>query len=332
MCKKRTTVLGLIVFLIVVLGLGARGVALSNDPSFCGNCHIIEPFYRSWQDASHARRGVQCVDCHFRPGLAGRIQGETYAALKLAQFAIGAYDQPTGAMLVTNQNCLRCHSDMLSRQIPLPGGLSFAHETHVKKAHAECRLCHLAIGHPGAVTQPIVTQPPRIARDVCLRCHDGKAAPVVFGAAVPSGVVHPAPPLLDTGEWRQTHWRAVGRPMMVHGQPFQIVPEACAKCHGNPEEAAECRPCHKPPASDYKAEVKPCLKCHQETMTKTLTFEGVPYMHVHHLLQTNLVCSDCHRQITHQLICEKCHDGEQAPDIFGGMVALPSAGKEPGTQ
>jgi len=303
---------------MVLLGLGTRGLAATNDPAFCASCHIIEPFYRSWQGTVHARQAVQCVDCHFRPGLSGRIQGETYAVLKLAQFAVGAYDRPTAAVLVTNQNCLRCHKEVVAQAITLPGALSFAHQTHLTKAKMECRNCHPAIGHPGAVTQPVVTQPPRIARDVCLRCHEGQTAPVVFGAATTSGVGHPAPPFLDTGEWRQSHWRAAGQPMTIRGLPFQIAPETCARCHGEPELADNCKDCHKPLTADYRPEVQPCLRCHQQTMTTTLTFDGVPYVHDKHLRQSDLVCQDCHKQITHQAICETCHDGVQSPAIFAG--------------
>lgn len=174
MSRNRTAAL-IIGFALLFCFLG-RGLKLTNEPTFCAKCHIIEPFYHSWQDSLHARQDVECVDCHFRPGVTGLIQGKLYAALKLTQFTIGAYHRPVAAESVTNQNCLCCHENILTREIALAGGLSFAHEAHITEQQAECRGCHPAIGHPGAVYQPVVTQPPRISRDICLLCHDGRAA------------------------------------------------------------------------------------------------------------------------------------------------------------
>ena len=36
---------------------------LGNDPSACMNCHIMAPYYASWDHSSHARNAT-CNDCH----------------------------------------------------------------------------------------------------------------------------------------------------------------------------------------------------------------------------------------------------------------------------
>lgn len=305
-----------VVVAILVLALAGRTLSTTTEPSFCGSCHIIEPFYHSWQLADHASQGVECIDCHFKPGILGRIQGEAYAALKLGQYAIGAYDRPTGARLVFNQNCLRCHQDVLSKGLTIAGGLTFYHEDHIERAQAECRQCHTAIGHPGAVRAAIVTQPPRIDKQACLGCHDGQQAPDVFGAPVSSGFLHPGEPKLDTGMWKQIHWRAARGPLSIGGQPIEINPATCAVCHGEPTEAPVCRSCHRPAKTAYPTEVKPCLDCHRDTMTRELDLDGIPYVHETHLLRTDVTCRTCHIRITHQEICANCHNGDTAPAIF----------------
>jgi len=312
--------IALIVVAILVVALTGRTLNATTEPSFCGSCHIIEPFYHSWQLARHASVGVECVHCHFRPGILGRIQGEAYAALKLAQYAIGAYDQPTGARLVYNQNCLTCHQEVLSKGLTVPGGLIFYHEEHVDAAQAECRQCHTAIGHPGAVAAAIVTQPPHIDRQACLRCHDGQRAPDVFGTPISSGVVHPGEPKIDTGLWKQIHWRAAREPVSIGGRPTEIDTATCARCHGQPTEAPACQSCHRPAKTAYAAEVEPCLDCHRDTMTRELDLDGIPYVHQKHLLHTDATCQTCHVHITHQEICADCHNGDTAPAIFGRVV------------
>ena len=54
----------------VVAGVGAYTVYmskvqsyLSDDPAACVNCHIMTPYYQSWQHGSHAQ-WTTCNDCH----------------------------------------------------------------------------------------------------------------------------------------------------------------------------------------------------------------------------------------------------------------------------
>ena len=40
---------------VIVLAVGSVGfVEYSAQPSFCDNCHIMEPYYRSWATSSHS--------------------------------------------------------------------------------------------------------------------------------------------------------------------------------------------------------------------------------------------------------------------------------------
>ena len=59
-----------ILLLGVIVGLGALTVYesrmhsyMSDDPATCVNCHIMGPFYATWQHSSHGRITV-CNDCH----------------------------------------------------------------------------------------------------------------------------------------------------------------------------------------------------------------------------------------------------------------------------
>ena len=54
----------------VFVGLGAYLVYmskaysyLSDDPRVCINCHVMGPYYATWQHSSHAMRAT-CNDCH----------------------------------------------------------------------------------------------------------------------------------------------------------------------------------------------------------------------------------------------------------------------------
>ncbi len=39
------------------------------QPAFCRSCHIMEPYWQSWNHDLHSSKlGVRCVDCHYAPG------------------------------------------------------------------------------------------------------------------------------------------------------------------------------------------------------------------------------------------------------------------------
>lgn len=305
---------------IIIIALAFAGRIVVNEttnPGFCRRCHVIEPFYLSWQKGQHAQRNVQCIDCHFRSGWTGQLQGEAYAAIKLVQFAVGAVREPTAAQFVANENCLRCHQNILSRQLKIPGELMFSHEKHIDQNQVQCRQCHPAIGHPGAVAQAIVGQPARINRDSCLKCHDGQRGPTIFGTIARSGKIHPAEPKLDTGLWKQTHWRASHGLNTDAGPDFKIEEAACAQCHGVPRESPQCQGCHTATPQTLSPGTQVCLKCHLQVLAARLSVDGLPYYHQSHLIGTSATCSDCHKRISHDQICSNCHNGVRAPDIFG---------------
>ena len=65
------------IFLLVLAGIfvGGGGLFLylmrfhtylvGDDPSACVNCHIMQPYYATWNHSSHGRgETVTCNDCH----------------------------------------------------------------------------------------------------------------------------------------------------------------------------------------------------------------------------------------------------------------------------
>ncbi len=67
-----------------VLGLGLvamlAAVQVSSTPQFCGTCHIMKPYYRSWQHSKHNQ--IACVECHISPGITAEVR-KKYEALSM---------------------------------------------------------------------------------------------------------------------------------------------------------------------------------------------------------------------------------------------------------
>ena len=67
--RARRALLGAFLLLLVVM-VAAAGWYTSRS-EFCNSCHIMEPYYKSWQESAH--KDVPCIECHFAAGL--RQQG-----------------------------------------------------------------------------------------------------------------------------------------------------------------------------------------------------------------------------------------------------------------
>ena len=56
----------------------------TSRPQFCNSCHIMEPYYKSWQESSH--KDVSCIECHFPPGFGGKVRGKMLGLVQLAKY------------------------------------------------------------------------------------------------------------------------------------------------------------------------------------------------------------------------------------------------------
>lgn len=144
---------------IVILGLASN---YTSKPSFCGQCHIVQKEYRSWQDSSH--RKVQCLACHQQPGISGfLIQKMGYLRETLLYFTDG-YNTPLKAF-VANESCLQCHNE-ITRKVVSSLGIRVRHQDFLEKGD-RCTDCHNTVAHGDVV--PIPRFP---SMNKCVTCHD----------------------------------------------------------------------------------------------------------------------------------------------------------------
>ena len=91
---------------------------LSDEPETCVNCHIMAPEYATWSHSSH-REVAHCNDCHvphdnfFNKYYFKAKDGMRHAymfTLRLEPQTIFIREE---GKHVVQQNCLRCHSDLV---------------------------------------------------------------------------------------------------------------------------------------------------------------------------------------------------------------------------
>ena len=128
----------------LALGIGAyafdyaKGSSyLGNDPATCANCHVMEPYYATWQAAPH-RTVATCNDCHTPDGPISKyvvkaVNGYHHSmAFTLGGYPANIQARPESKEVVED-NCRRCHAPLVD-DISHGGGVS-------------CVRCHRAVGH-----------------------------------------------------------------------------------------------------------------------------------------------------------------------------------------
>lgn len=130
-----------LIIIAAVLLLGAAGgifmVKASDRPAFCSSCHIMKPYYESWQDSNllakkHADADVQCHDCHEASIAIQAEEGIKYIS--------GNYKTPLEKRQFSQEMCIACHDDFAAIKTKTDFEESNPHDSHNGKQ--ECNVCH----------------------------------------------------------------------------------------------------------------------------------------------------------------------------------------------
>lgn len=122
---------------------------LSNDPSACVNCHIMSPYYQSWNHSSHAQWGT-CNDCHvpqdnvFRGYAFKAVDGLYHSAVFTIKGEPQVIRPREASNKVIMENCIRCHTQLNSEFVKT-GMITY---TDTQKGEGKaCWDCHTQVPH-----------------------------------------------------------------------------------------------------------------------------------------------------------------------------------------
>ena len=133
----------------IVIGLGTftfdygEGLSyFSTDPKACTNCHIMQPYYDSWQKASH-HTVATCVDCHLPHDMVGKYIAKADNGYRHSwAFTFQNFHEPIQIIprnaRILQGNCLSCHGDMVHQ-------LTAGSTTDLDAV--TCVHCHIDVGH-----------------------------------------------------------------------------------------------------------------------------------------------------------------------------------------
>ena len=270
---------------VIVIAVGAVGfIEYSAQPSFCLNCHVMEPYYESWATSSH--NDVACIECHYAPGVKAEAMGKIQAANQVVKYVTGAYGMKPWAE-IEDASCLRsgCHSERKLESEVDYRGIRFDHAEHLgelrRGKQLRCTACHSQIVQGDHVA---------VTADTCILCHF-KDRPPGEPVAGCTGCHLDPPRLVSDAGFVVDHPRYV-------------------------DELTSCIGCHEEVTSGSGgASQARCFTCHNEP-ERIDQYENIDLVHRVHLADHNIECAQCHTPIEHrvtslastfQLDCASCH-------------------------
>ena len=82
--KRKVIILSLLAILGVYLFV--LFLRTSDDPEYCGSCHFMKPYYENWLSSTHNQ--VNCITCHYGPGLGNYLKGKVRLLSEIATLKI----------------------------------------------------------------------------------------------------------------------------------------------------------------------------------------------------------------------------------------------------
>ncbi len=279
--------------LCALLFTGVSGWYTSR-PQFCNSCHIMEPYYVSWQKSTHAN--VACTKCHFPPGVGEKVRGKLLGLVQLAKY-VTATAGPNPSAEVPDASCLRsgCHETrMLSGRVNFHG-IPFDHAPHLgqmrRGKQLRCTSCHSQIVQGSHMTVTPTTCYLCHFKDnqfneglgACTRCHQIPAKEYDLG----------------------------GNVKFTHELSFEKGVD-CANCHGDLIRG------------NGEVPVERCTVCHsREDDLKKIGDHT--FMHQKHITEHGVDCISCHLKIDHSRDplkiehaasdCKSCHPNQHAMQV-----------------
>jgi nitrate/TMAO reductase-like tetraheme cytochrome c subunit len=291
-----------VIFFGLITVTGFIFLKATSKSGFCVTCHYMRPYYDSWAESTH--NDIECIQCHFPPGIRGAVKGKFTAVAMLTNYMTGVYRKSKPWAEISDESCLRegCHQTrLLDGIVPYKEGILFDHTPHLTKLRRNkklrCTSCHSQIVQGTHMT---------VTEETCFLCHfkDQPESAELRSCEQ----CHDAPAEADSLALIFDHTAMIERNV------------ACQLCHG---EMAK---------GDGDVPRERCGYCHAQAELLA-QYHATDSLHRIHITENKVECNHCHNSILHQSIarsgaivpdCQDCHaDLHQAQfALFSGQGAV----------
>lgn len=290
--------------------LTAGSAWYTSRPQFCRSCHIMEPYYASWQESTHS--DVTCIKCHFPPGVAEEVRGKMLGLVQLAKYVTQSQG-PRPMAEVSDASCLRsgCHETRtLAGEVDFHG-IPFNHTPHLENLRRgkklRCTSCHSQIVQGSHMT---------VTPSTCFLCHFKEGR---FNEGIGACTrCHQIP---------EEEFQLAGGLTFSHELAFERGVD-CAFCHSDLIRG------------DGSVPPERCGVCHNRK-DQLERREDHQFIHDKHVTEHKVDCLDCHLEIHHSLDqqktehaasnCASCHPDHHREQVnliegIGGKTTTPHGG------
>lgn len=279
--------------MFLTLTLVTSGAAVYTSRSeFCDSCHIMEPYYKSWQESTH--KDVACIKCHFPPGAGEKVRGKLLGLVQLIKY-VTATASPRLSAEISDASCLRCHDTRLLAGRVDFHGIPFDHRPHLTQERRgkqlRCTSCHSQIVQGSHMT---------VTPSTCFLCHF-KNEGFNEGLGICTRCHEIPEKQFDLG----------GGVQFSHDQVY--------------ERGVDCRSCHGDLIrGNGEVPRERCTTCHdREDDLKQI--DDHEFMHQKHVTDHKVDCLQCHLAIQHSLDedrvqhaaadCKSCHVNQHTEQV-----------------
>lgn len=288
--------------LVILLAVSAE---YTSRPSFCPTCHYMEPFYQSWKTSSHNK--VECVQCHFEPGLEGKIKGKLNGLVQIVNYISSSYKKRKPWADIPDNTCARsgCHENQAFKDtVYVTKGINFNHKHHLQELKRgkklKCTSCH---------SQIVQGSHMQVTYTTCFNCHFKKSD-------------DPEHKLDKLSNCKTCHSLDSKTPEQLASMRYNHTTVV--------ERKIECNGCHNNVvAGNGEVGKERCFQCHFET-EKLDKYPDVEFMHKTHILKHSMTCIYCHSPIEHKIQklqagtapdCKSCHENSHSNqvDLYTGV-------------
>ncbi|MGQ9619007.1 MAG: cytochrome c3 family protein [Candidatus Aminicenantia bacterium] len=273
-------ILGIVLGVVIIFLL--LSIEITSQPQFCGFCHVMKPYVRSWQTSTH--RNVACVECHIPPGITSEFRKKFEALSMVTKYITGTYGTNPWTE-IEDRSCLRCHEKRLLQGKELFNGVLFDHAPHLlelrRGEQLKCTSCHSQIVQGTHIAVTTFT---------CFICHFknqelGKGtASCTLCHEIPEKTIIKAGVNFDHSEVKKFGMDCMHCHRDVVRGEGEVFRERCLTCHNDPQRLEK--------------------------------FGDREFLHRLHVTEHKVECVDCHREIEHRVgeivnrvntNCETCH-------------------------
>lgn len=137
----RWAAIAAVVLFVLTVGALAGMEYYTGRSEFCGSCHIMRPYYKSWQrDVHGTKAAADCVDCHYPPGERHTPHAKLRGLSQMVSYVSGRTGGARPRPRVRDESCLRsgCHheDDFMKAVYPIRD-VRFNHGKHLKSDPVE---------------------------------------------------------------------------------------------------------------------------------------------------------------------------------------------------